>query len=432
MSQYVYSTFTNDDDSCQHIRSQRTTQFYYQAEPGYWMIITINVPSEKKEKPGGIEYIEYKSDEVHVKVFQQILRQSYQMFRLFNGKFVQHLCAAHKDKDESGMVEDINLLCSKLKVFYEKYWQTLDFQQFDILNVFQSIHFYPVNQLLFLRLHNFLKIIESTFSTIKSSIFLYNEQVVWSGINPSDLYSIYEYLNTEIFPQLTGNNTMARTYSLDSPQCGSFITGPKDKYEKCFSAPKVYVYNNNSSNNQSDGNDKCEIFNLIVYRASNATVCLFIAADNDDNKIDDNFYEELHTAVGPQLSQISSEIGESVNNSNDASSSSSVPQPKFLFFNQLNCEDYGNLYISRKNPKQCPLSTDVMNLLIDLYDNDSSSSTGGSMEETVIKTMNDYWIVKKQNNWRHFYVIINKSATLLEISEEAKKLFNEHTKDIYF
>lgn len=386
------------------------------------MIITINVPSEKKEKPGGIEYIEYKSDEVHVKVFRQILRQSYQMFRLFNGKFVQ------PDKEDNDF--NVNRLCNKLKEFYEKYLATLNFQQFDILNALQSIHFFPVNQLQFLRLHNFLKMIESTFVSIKSSIFLYNEQIVWSGINASDLYSIYEYLNAEIFLPLAANNSMTRTYSLDSPHCGTFLTGPQDdKYEKCLRAPKVYLYNNNNHSDNENG-DKCEIFNLIVYRASNVTVCLFVT-DTGDN-LDDDFYTELHTAIGPQLSQISSEIGESVNNSNDTSASSSLQQPKFLFFNQLSCQDDGNLHVSRKNPKQCQLPTDVMNLLIDLYDDNDLSLSAGNMEEIVIKTMNDYWIVKKQNNWRHFYVIVNKSATLLEISDEAKRLFDEHTKDIYF
>lgn len=156
--------------------------------------------------------------------------------------------------------------------------------------------------------------------------------------------------------------------------------------------------------------------------------CSSFSADDSG----DNFYDELHAAIGPQLSNIATEIGESINGSEVLCpnvTTASVAGPKFLYFNQLTFQHNGNVHAPSKGPaKQNQLPADVMNLLTDLY----SDSDTGSVEETVLKTLNDYWIVKRQNNWRHFYVIVNKSSTLLEISEEAKRLFDEHTKEIYF
>lgn len=47
---------------------------------------TINIPYETKTRDSN-EYKEYKGDEVNDKIFREILKQSYRMFRLFYGTF---------------------------------------------------------------------------------------------------------------------------------------------------------------------------------------------------------------------------------------------------------------------------------------------------------------------------------------------------------
>ena len=81
-------SFTTQTGDCQVLRTQKTTQVFYQPEPDYWMVISILVPCEKKkDKNAAEEYTEYKCDDVHDKVFRQIIKQSYNMFRLFLGSF---------------------------------------------------------------------------------------------------------------------------------------------------------------------------------------------------------------------------------------------------------------------------------------------------------------------------------------------------------
>lgn len=79
------STFTSDK-SCHTMQTLKTSQFYFQAEPDFWMAMTVNAPFDTKTREGG-EFKEYKSDTVHGGIFRSVLEESYKMFRMFYGKF---------------------------------------------------------------------------------------------------------------------------------------------------------------------------------------------------------------------------------------------------------------------------------------------------------------------------------------------------------
>lgn len=69
-----------------------------------------------------------------------------------------------------------------------------------------------------------------------------------------------------------------------------------------------------------------------------------------------------------------------------------------------------------------------MNLLNDLYVRDAHKSNSS---EVIVKTLNDYWIVKRTANWRHAFIVFNKSSTLLEVSEEANSLFEQQIGNVF-
>lgn len=142
-------------------------------------------------------------------------------------------------------------------------------------------------------------------------------------------------------------------------------------------------------------------------------------------------YNELHVFIGPQLSSIGSEIGDHEAVTNTQMNATTPTGPRFLFFNELNLKHSGTLHMNKSNqPKQSWVPAEVMNLIADLYQ--PTMHSNAPAEETVLKTRKDWWIVKRTNNWRHFYVIINKSSTLLEVTEEARRLFDEQAKDVFF
>lgn len=161
------------------------------------------------------------------------------------------------------------------------------------------------------------------------------------------------------------------------------------------------------------------------------------------------FYEELHTFIGPQLTNIASDIAEhlikesssgtkstlictsSTGTNSNLNVDDSMQQTKFLFFNELNFQHNGTVHINQKlYNKKRSIPRDIMNMLNDLYVQDMNVSNSTSCE-VIVKTLNDYWIVKRTTNWRHSFVIFNKNGTLLDIAEEANKIIDTHLNDVF-
>lgn len=69
-----------------------------------------------------------------------------------------------------------------------------------------------------------------------------------------------------------------------------------------------------------------------------------------------------------------------------------------------------------------------MNVLNDLYVRDVHKTHSN---EVIVKTMNDYWLVKRTSNWRHAFIVFNKSSTLLEVADEAGTLFDQQINDVF-
>lgn len=166
----------------------------------------------------------------------------------------------------------------------------------------------------------------------------------------------------------------------------------------------------------------------------------------DKNALTSEFYEELHMFIGPQLTNIASDIAESLTKETVGGNKSLIctsspatatnsnadeqsPATKYLFFNELNFQHNGTVHLNQKlYNKKRSIPRDIMNLLNDLYVNDADASNSC---EIIVKTLSDYWIVKRITNWRHSFVIFNKNATLLDIAEEAKKIFDTHLNDVF-
>lgn len=136
-----FSTFTADE-SVYCMRTQKTLQLFFKPEPDFWMIMVrdkvvrfrsvfmnknlnatliwlhlffqmVNAPSERKTTKDGTEYTEYRCEDAHEIVYREILKQSYYMFRLFNGSFQESLVG-------DDVKQQVNCLTTKLTKFYSK------------------------------------------------------------------------------------------------------------------------------------------------------------------------------------------------------------------------------------------------------------------------------------------------------------------------
>lgn len=398
----------------QSLHTQKNRQFFHEPEANFWMVMVVRNPIVEKSKDGK-PAAEYQEDELLDKVYSSVLQQCYSMYKLFNGTFQKTM--------EYGGVE---VLKNRLEKFFHRYLQTLHLQSCDLLDIFGGISFFPLDKMTYLKIQSFINRMEESLDIVKYTAFLYNDQLIWSGLEQDDMRILYKYLTTSLFPryiepELAGRDSPIRAEMPGNLQhYGRFLTGPYDLSdpEVKFRFPKIFV----------NTDDAYEELHLIVYKAMSAVVCFMVDASVLPSP---EFCRKLDSLVGPQLTMLASEICEQYNINRRISGSEKEPQFKFIYFNHMNLAEKSTIHM-RKTPSVSLTSVhpDLMKILGDI---NSDFSRADEDEEIIVKAMSDYWVVGKKSDQRELYVILNqKNANLIEVNEEVKKLCATQFSNIFF
>nr|XP_033819906.1 vacuolar fusion protein CCZ1 homolog isoform X5 [Geotrypetes seraphini] len=386
------------------------------------MVMVVQNPTIEKPSKDGRPVIEYQEEELLDKVYSSVLQQCYRMYKLFNGTFVKTM--------ENGGVA---VLKERLEKFFHRYLQTLHLQSCDLLDIFGGISFFPLDKMTYLKIQSFINRMEESLSIVKYTTFLYNDQLIWSGLEQDDMRILYKYLTTSLFPrhiepELAGRDSPIRAEMPGNLQhYGRFLTGPLtlNDPEAKFRFPKIFV----------NTEDTYEELHLIVYKAMSAVVCFMIEASVQPSP---DFCRKLDCLVGPQLTVLASDICEQYNINRRISGSEKEPQFKFIYFNHMNLAEKSTIHL-RKTPSISLTSVppDLMKILGDINSDFtrwfSTSESVDEDEEIIVKAMSDYWIVGKKADQRELYVILNqKNANLIEVNEEVKKLCATQFSNIFF
>nr|CAH7752102.1 unnamed protein product [Callosobruchus chinensis] len=393
------------------LHTSNTRQLYFQPEKNFWIVMTLHLTNQSKSKDGLNNIERTLEDDVQDNVYEALFKQSYYVFRLFWNTFKSY--------------KDIDSLKVKLEKFFNPYLKCLNLAHADILDIFNGIQYLPLDKNTFLKVQCFVNHLESSYPEISHTAFLYNDHLIWSGIEPEDMQTIYQYLIGTLLPanvetELQGGS-MPRNAS--SPfmalRHGRFITGPTNlKLAKTIGElPKLYLF----------GGGKPVEYYFVVYRALSATVCFFIKADT---VLTLDFFKQLDELISAKLISLVTEIAEYC--SKQIVSPSVLPDsaPKFIYFNKLNLAYKSTVHLDNKHTGNLACSKESMRIMADIQE-----KTGllGKSNETILKTMNDYWIVGKCSNSRQFYIALQqKNASLIEISDEIKKLCDSELKGIFF
>nr|XP_058955694.1 vacuolar fusion protein CCZ1 homolog [Pocillopora verrucosa] len=392
---------------CNSLHTQKTRQVFFEAEPEFWMIMTVSIPFSEKMTKDGKMFVEYHDEDVLDSVLDGVLKQAYKMFKLFNGTFSYIL-----------KTYNIEALCKRLEHFYTSYLQTLNFSQFNLLDVFSGINFLPLDKNTFLRIQSFINVIEHTFSQVRYTSFLYSEKLVWSGLEQEDMRILYKYLVTSLFPSTIDLESMENPRSQGyvivqpKPHHGRFITGPTELDDVPIprTPPKIFV---NTDSEQEE-------LILVVYKALEATICLMISGSYPTL----DFFRKIDNFIGPQLTTLANIIGEQ----SAKKQQSSDQQYRYLYFNHMNLAQKSSVH-SKKSSLPC-VAPEIMRLMGDISADFASFQEDG---ETFVKTMSDCWIVGRKSDQRELFVILNqKSANLIEIDEEVKRLGITQFHNIFF
>ncbi|XP_052847524.1 vacuolar fusion protein CCZ1 homolog [Drosophila gunungcola] len=423
-------TFASEDD-CQALHTQKTTQLFYQPEPGYWIVLVLNVPKEVRLKEG-VEVADYRGAEISDRIYRAILRNCYQMFHFQHGSFSTF---ASKETNSDKRRE---LLCQELLHFYGQHLTNLkDPSHCDIIDMMHSIQYLPLDKSLFLRAQNF-GMLGETFPAIKECIMLYQEQVLCGGkLNPEDLHSLHSYVVQQVLKVEATSSAIAVSPSLKRSisecQVGGFVrsqkngrNGGQEEELNLEDHPlKVHVMLEAK---------QVKTCYLLIYRALHITLCLFFDADQPAPK--QELYDELHAYMAPQLTSLARDITSELTKEavgatgQEISSGNSENAPKYLFINEQSLQHHTNLqrHLAQGLPRN------VLSIIADLANPSGREQEMAPAEELQVKTTNDYWIVKRRCNYRQYYVILcNSKATLLDVTQEARRIFEQElTDDVFF
>ncbi|KAI8797551.1 vacuolar fusion protein CCZ1 [Biomphalaria glabrata] len=401
---------TFSDKPCQSLHTQKTRQVFYEPEQCFWIVMTVAIPFKEKIKDGQ-PFTEYRDDHVQDSVYEAILRQAYKMFKLFNGTFTTILARANGE---------VEALKQRLEHFYDKYLLTLKLAQGDILDVFNGIHFLPLDKNTYLRIQCFINSLEATFPFVKYTAFLYNEKLVWSGLEQEDMRIMYKYLTHSLFPtfmeqELHGGQNRP---PVTSGHYGKFMTGPPNLNDdrNMGKLPRVYV-------NTEEIDEECY---LLVYTALSATICLLV---NVRSPLTVPLCRKLDSMLGPQMTKLASDISEQYNK-RVAALNSTEPVFKYVYFNHMNLAQQTTVHIDLQKRSGVNIHKDVLRLLGDINADLTKENEDG---ETIVKTTSDVWVVGKKSDQREFYVIITqRTANLIDINEEVKRLCSTYLNSIFF
>lgn len=393
------------------LHTQKTRQIYFEAEKNYSIVMILNVPTVTKVKEGAIQ-CDYLEDDIQDKVYEYVLKMAYYMFRLFHGKF-------------ESIVENqnVNILKTQLEIFFNQYLKTLNLANADILNIFSGIQYLPLDKTSFLKVQCLINSLECDFPIITQAAFLYNDHLIWSGIEPSDMQIIYQYLVHSLFPsnlevELQGGSMPRNSLSPSALHHGRFITGPVNlKTAKSIGkVPKVYTF--------SGGSSSC--YHLVIYRALSASLCLFIKATEN---LTLDIFKELDSYLNTKMTVLVSDIAEYCSKQ-VLSPSTSSDTPKFIYFNQFNLAYKSTVHLDNRQTGNITINNEQLKIIADMNIHRLPGQKSG---ETIIKTLNDYWVVSKTSNYREFYVVEQKkNGHLMDISKDIKNLCESELKGIFF
>ncbi|KAG5876889.1 hypothetical protein JTB14_003213 [Gonioctena quinquepunctata] len=274
------------NSSVSSLHTNKTRQLYFQPEKDYWMVMTLhlNQISEDRDALSDVEELE---DDIQDNIYEAVLKQAYYMYGLFWGTFQS--------------TKDLNTLKMNLEIFYRTYLQSLKLSQADILNVFCGIQYLPLDKQTFLKVQCFINQLESNYSFISSSAFLYNDYLIWSGVEPDNMKVIYQYLIGSVLPaNLDIDMKGARNSSpFASVPHGRFIIGPSNLKlsNNIGKIPKVHFF----------GRKELSDLHFVVYKASSASVCIFLKGDTELNM---DLFKVLDEYMSLRLITLSSNIAD--------------------------------------------------------------------------------------------------------------------------
>ena len=473
--------FFGPEEPVKAVQTQRTKTSMFEAEPGYWMVLTVNLPYQKKRnKAGTSDYTEFNPEAVHDNVLNACLTHAHEMFRFFAGGF-QHVM----DEEEG----DLEVFKERVSAFFSKYVNVHLRQPGSdgILELFHAVQFLSLEMDGFTGVQGLVRRVQDDFPQVSRAVFLQEGNVVWSDLQQEDTKLLYHYITKTLLPANSGSSLMSPTVPSRGPFAGHqgrYLTGGpvnvaslSDDPSHDFNTPVVHLMTEYLGDEDEEDDDLPEDgfcqrvpHHLIVYHALSATMCLMVPAIHE---MTDEFYKSFDANLGPIMTNISADLMDvfGVKNRSLVASSGVITSPstsslsslagvasvtsplsgltspltltggssaddpsqasvRFIYFNRFNRAMKSTLQGLTDEPG----GQEVIRVMLDLsehLDNDQKGRHVGRPLEFCAKLSSDQWVVAKSADQRQVYVVItSKCANLMDAAEEVEKLMEKEFKNV--
>ncbi len=210
--------------------TRNTLQVFYQCEaPDVWLVLTLRKGG--KPKPGVPPPVENDgASDDRVLRMQQLARMCWNTFALFHGN-TKSIISRQGRQGRDGW----DAVRGALREFMPRYLPGIQLDRpGDVLMALGGMHFLPVDKQSYLRIQLMINALEMRFRTIVGTVFLYDGDLISSGLEMEPTRLIYAFLSAHLFGE------PARRPDPAPKRSGGFMSGlgmsgdsPRDRPPEC-------------------------------------------------------------------------------------------------------------------------------------------------------------------------------------------------------
>ncbi|EDQ87021.1 uncharacterized protein MONBRDRAFT_27748 [Monosiga brevicollis MX1] len=401
------STFSSKPIEVLH--TQMARRVFLNPEPNFFMSMSLylSFTSGKKE---GEEVNMYDDHSVMDAALTQLLQNAYERYRLLQGTLQTSLDRLGREP-----------LMEHFREFFDDYLPQLDIPNLNIVDALNGIQFLPLEKNSYLRIQSFISHTETQFSDIVATVVLYKQNVIWSGIEQSDLEHLYGFLMGKL-----PLNAPAQ----DTPQ---FVFGPDSVSDDAspITTPRLHV----------DLPGVALPVPLVAYYSAGTTCCFLV---NAKSAMDIGFYRRLQAQIEPRLQDLNVKFAEKQALRLSFANQMAQEYPyKYIYYNDVNkaikstflplLKGEGQASASATGSTDAVSSTAHVQLMGEIHQHFRDTVGPLSDSEISAKARSDQWVVGRRSEDREVFVHLTGrgSANLIEINDELRKLSATHFGSIF-
>ena len=353
-----------------------------------------------------------------------VLSTMYKMYRLLHGPIADTL-RGHRTEEQLaalGAAERAALqeTCRQeavalLRAFLPPLVINLRWDRVDLFTTLAGVHFLPLNKNVYLALQRFVNTLENQFSRICDTTVLYDDHLVWSGLDQDDIRVLYKLYVAHRGAGAADFQPMLDLGERLRNPAVRFATGPESLTDPAAPVHELAVYTG----------PRAERHQLVIHRTGLLTLLFLVRDSSSDGPLARNWYALLDAAIARQLAEAN--LAQAVADSYRRKEAFD-DQFKYIYFNRMNLA----LKTSLRH-KGADVSPAVMRVLSAMHEQFAHPTD--AIGEVIVKTVSDVWLVGRCSEEREFYLIFDKNKDrdvgLVDIYEHVTALSREYFNSIF-